>query len=680
MRFMNYIRYLAPALLASAFGYTIVADARVTRIDWEPPVTVDLPSFGDTGPYLKITGTFEGEIDPADPRSAVIADIELAPVDDDGNVRYRSSFFILMPADPSQGNGKILYDFGNRGGKRVLQWFNDGAASNDPAEADHFGHGFLMRRGYIVAQSGYSAHVREGSHVLGAELPIAFNADGSPVTGAAVAELVAGAEADTIIDLPYAAAATDVSNGTLSVREHGNGVGTPVSGWRYRDAWAVELPGAAKPGWIYEFVYTARDPIVMGLGHAITRDFLSFLRYEEADDFGNPNPVALPGGLRAVYSWGRSNGGRTQRDFLRWGFNEDEEGRVVIDGMLPYATGSGGHVWMNARFAQPMASSRKHEWHNAPEHEFPHTFAVITDPLTGQTDGILQRCLQTDTCPKVFNIDGANEYWNKASSLNHTDASGNDLDVDALAPNVRLYAVAAIEHNTTFDQTVPELLEECQQMTNPLYNGPLFRALLVAMDSWVSEGVDPPASIVPRRGDETLVSPDAIEYPDIPALRYAGWPALPAFVYTPETMFRYAPQDLTVVPYRKLPGPGYAVQVPQVDADGNEIAGIRLPGLAVPLGTHTGWSVLKPGAGFPDTCGQHGTFIPFSRTRAERLAAGDPRPSLEERYGDAQTYALRIEAAAARLVAQGFLLEEDKSRIVQRARSGFNYWRVSLPQ
>ncbi|MGK0298494.1 MAG: hypothetical protein ACI9XC_002116 [Gammaproteobacteria bacterium] len=680
MKSINKVKVTTLTILVSIFSFTIGVDARVTHIDAEPPVSIDMPSFGGTGSYEKIVGTFEGEIDPTDPKSAVITDIDLAPVTD-GKVRYRSTFFILRPADQTKGNGKLFYAFGNRGGKRMLQWFNDGTASNDPGETDHFGHGFLMREGYNIALSGYSGHFRAGPNIMSAEIPIAINANGSPVTGAALAELVAENEDDNTISLPYATSNTSSSNGALTVREHGNGVGIPVTGWRYTDEWKIEFPGPARIGWVYEFVYTAKDPLVMGLGHAITRDFLSFLKHEESDDFGNPNPLAMPDGLRAIYSWGRSNGGRNQRDFLRWGFNEDEAGRMVIDGMLPYAGGAGGHVWMNSRFSQPMASSRKHEYHYAPEHEFPQTFPVLTDPLTGQTDGILKRCLATHTCPKIFNIDGANEYWNKSSSLNHTDAKGNDLDIDTLSPNVRIYSIAAIEHNTTFDQKVPELMKECQQMTNPLYNGPIFRALLKKMDRWVIEKVEPPASVVPKKSDGTLVSPEAVIYPDIPVLNYEGWPALPKFVYTPDTMFRYAPLDFSAVPYQKLPGDEYVVQISQVDEDGNDIAGIHLPELSVPLGTHLGWSVMKQGEGFPDSCGQHGTFIPFAKTKADRVAAGDPRLSLEERYGDEQTFVAQIEAAATELVNEGFLLEEDKLRIIKRAREhGFNLWGVPLPK
>ncbi|NNE39084.1 MAG: hypothetical protein HKN08_12320, partial [Gammaproteobacteria bacterium] len=349
--------------------------------------------------------------------------------------------------------------------------------------------------------NGYAGHVRAGPDILGADIPIAKNPDGSVITGKVVTEMVPGDPDITSMQLPYAANEAIESNGVLTVREHGNGNGTPVDDWQYIDEWNIEFSGPAKPGWIYEFVYTAKDPIVMGMGHTITRDFLSFLRHEKQDRLGNPNPLGDYDGIEAIYSWGRSNGGRTQRDFLRWGFNEDEQGRRVIDGMIPYGTGAAGHLWMNWRFAQPMASSRKHERHYAPEHEFPQTFPVLTDPLTGQTDGILRRCLETDTCPRVFSVDGANEYWNKLSSLNHTDAMGNDLDMGSVAPNVRVYAIASIEHNTTHDQTMPETMNFCQQMTNPLYNGTIFRALLVKLDEWVMENKQPPPSNMPTRSD-----------------------------------------------------------------------------------------------------------------------------------------------------------------------------------
>src|SRR5262245_57137499 len=292
------ILWMLIALLTPA-----LADARLTRISAGPATVIDFPSFGATGPYLKIAGTFEGEIDPSDRRNAVIVDIDLAPTTA-GKVRYGSTFFILRPVDLSKGNRKLFYDFGNRGSKRILEWFNDGTASNDPSTAEHFGNGFLMRQGYIVALSGYAGDVTPGANVLSVNIPVAVNPDGSSITGPVVAELVAGSSSATTINLPYEANSTDPTNGVLTVKEHGTDPKVEVSGWSYVNSRRISFPGPAKPQWIYEFVYEAKDPLVMGIGHAITRDFISFLKHEVTDDFGNPNPVAMQGGIRAVYSWG----------------------------------------------------------------------------------------------------------------------------------------------------------------------------------------------------------------------------------------------------------------------------------------------------------------------------------------------------------------------------------------
>lgn len=675
-RSLSVVRVSTFVFVFTMAGLSTPAHARLTRINAGAPILIDLPAFGRTGAYLKIAGTFEGELDPADRRNAVIADIDLAPLEN-GNVRYTSTFFLLRPAELSRGNAKLFYDFGNRGSKRILQWFNDGTDSNDPSTPAEFGHGFLMRQGYIVALSGWAADVAPAPNIMSIDVPIAANSDGSPITGLVVAESIPSSDTANTIALPYAASRTTSDNGVLTVREHQADPKVPVEGWTYVSPRQIRFPAPAAVQWIYEFVYEGKDPAVMGIGHAATRDFLSFVKHASQDDFGNPNPVAMRGGLRAIYSWGRSQGGRVERDFLYYSFNEDEDGQLVIDGMMPYATGSGGLIWMNFRFAQPTVSAQQHSRHHSHEPEFPHTFAVRTDPLTGQTDGILLRCLSTGTCPRFFNIDGGNEYWNKTSSLNHTDAYGDDLDVDRLAPNVRIYSIASIEHNTTFDRR-PEQLAACQQLTNPLYNGPIFRALPVRLDRWVIRGIRPPASRVAKRSQGTLVSPEEVNFPSIPATAYADWPKLPAVQFNPGVMNHNAVLDFSVVPPEHVDDLEYAVQVAQVDADGNDIAGIRLPYLAVPLGTHTGWSLLKPGMGGPDICGQNGQFIPFANTRAERLAAGDPRLSIEERYRNHRAYVSSAARAAERLVREGFLLEEDEDRIVTRAaRQGTDLWKMS---
>ncbi len=669
----KFFLWVAIALSFLVWSVGSEVEARLVKIIAGPPILIDLPVFGATGPYLKIVGTFEGEVDPADPHNAGIVDIGLAPTVN-GKVRYTSTFYILRPADLSKGNGKLFYFFGNRGSKPDLQWFNDGTPSNDPTTAEHFGNGFLMRQGYIVAWSGWAGDVAPAPNIMSITLPTATNPDGSAITGLVVAERIPSTSSQTTINLPYASNDLSPANGVLTVREHQLDPKVPVAGWSYVTSRQIQFPGPAKVQWIYEFVYEAKDPIVMGLGHAATRDFLSFLKHAATDDFGNPNPVAMPDGIRAIYSWGRSQGGRVERDFLYWGLNEDESGGMVIDGMMPYATGAAGRMWMNFRFAQPTVSAQQHSRHHSHEPEFPQTFPVFTDPLTGQTDGLLKRCLVSETCPKFFNIDGGNEYWNKSSSLNHTDAFGSDLDIEVLAPNVRLYSIASIQHNTTFNAK-PAPQAACQQMSNPLYNGPIFRALSVALDRWVTLGILPPPSRVPKRSDGTLVPPGATNFPAIPATAYAGWPALPAVQYSPGAMNYNAVQDFSVVPYVDVDNLFYTVLVTQVNTDGNDVAGIRLPYLEAPLGTFTGWSLLKPGMGGPDICGQLGQFIPFANTKAERLAAGDPRPSITERYRNHGAYVSSVAKAAARLQQQGFLLDEDVERIVDgAARHGVRLW------
>jgi hypothetical protein len=680
-------RALAAVVIAAGIGACGGAQARLVRINAEAPVVIDLPVFGATGPYLKIAGTFEGELDPADSHNATIADIELAPRAG-GKVRYTSTFMILRPVDLAKGNRRLFYDFGNRGNKRILEWLNDAKESNDPTGAAEFGNGFLMRAGYSVAWSGRDGDVTPGPHKLSITLPVAATPDGTPITGPVVAELIPANADGTRFRLPYPASATAPGNGILTVRQHEADAKVKVAGWSFVNEREIALPAPARVQWIYEFVYEAKDPKVMGIGHAASRDFVSFLKYADKDDAGNPNPLALgdlrarlgeeraPANLDAVYTWGRSQGGRVQRDFIRYGFNQDEAGRMVFDGMMPYATGSGGNMWMNFRFSQPTVSAQQHSRRLSHEPELPHTFAVMKDPLTGETSGTLQSCLASDSCPKIFNIESANEYWNKSSSLNHTDAYGADLRTEDLEGSVRHYFIASIQHNTVFDLTARPA-RACQQLVNPLYNGPVFRALSVALDQWVRFGVRPPDSVVPQARSGTLVPPEAVQFPAIPATAYEGWPKLPAVEFNPRAMNVNLLIDFSKTPPQPK-GPHYVTLVPQVDRDGNDLGGIRLPYLAAPLGTFTGWALIKQefGGEAPDICGQLGQFIPFANTKAERLAASDPRLSIEERYPSQDAYVRAVKEAAAELVRARILLIEDHDRMVEAAlQKGTGLWK-----
>jgi hypothetical protein len=686
----------AAAAAAALLGAAAVigggeAQARLVRLNADPPVTVDLPVFGATGPYLKISGTFDGELDPADPHDAVIADVDLAPRAD-GKVRYTSTFMILRPVNLANGNRKLFFDFGNRGNKRILQWFNDGKESNDPASVADFGNGFLMRMGYSVAWAGWGGDVAPGPNRLSIALPVAIKPDGTPVTGEVLAELIPATADAARLRLPYPASSTAPTNGRLTVRQREVDQPTRVADWSWVNEREIALPAPVRVQWIYEFVYEAKDPRVMGIGHAATRDFVSFLKYADKDDAGNPNPLALgdlrarfgaeraPANLEAVYSWGRSQGGRVQRDFIRYGFNQDEANRRVFDGMMPYATGSGGNMWMNFRFSQPTVSAQQHSRRRSHEPELPHTFAVVRDPLTGETSGTLQSCIASDSCPKIFNIESANEYWNKSSSLNHTDAYGHDLRTEDLEGNVRHYFIASIQHNTEFDLTARPA-RACQQPVNPLYNGPVFRALAVALDEWVRFARRPPDSVVPQVRDGTLVPPQAVQFPAIPATAYAGWPKLPAVQFNPQAMNVNLLYDFSTVPPRAKGQ--YATLVPQVDRDGNDLGGIRLPYLRAPLGTFTGWALIKQefGGTTPDICGQLGQFVPFANTKAERLAAADPRLSIEERYPTQDAYVRAVQTAAGTLVRERLLLVEDYDRMVETAlQKGTDLWKPAAKQ
>jgi hypothetical protein len=685
------IAAMGKAILAGAaiIGICGSAQARLVRINAGPPAVVDLPAFGPMGPYLKISGTFDGELDPLDPHDAPIADIGLAPRRD-GKVQYTSTFYVLRPLDLAKGNRRLFYDFGNRGNKRILEWFNDGKESNDPTAAADFGNGFLMRSGYSVAWNGWAGDVAARPHMMSITLPIALNPDGTPITGKIVAELIPATADGTKFRLPYPASAAIPTNGMLTLRQRQTDAKLVVADWSWVNEREIEVPAPARIEWIYEFVYEAKDAKVMGIGHAATRDFVSFLKYAEKDDFGNPNPLAMSGlrappgeesaprNLEAVYSWGRSQGGRVQRDFLRYGFNQDESNRMVFDGMMPYATGSGGNMWMNFRFAQPTVSAQQHSRRFSHEPELPHTFAVTRDVTTGELSGTLQSCLASDTCPKLFAIESANEYWNKSSSLNHTDSEGKDLRTQDLAPNVRHYFIASIQHNTVFDATARSA-RACQQLTNPLYNGPVFRALSVAIDAWVRFGARPPDSVLPQARDGTLVPPEAVRFPPIPATAYQGWPKLPAVQFNPQAANLNVALDFSKVPPQPK-GARYTTLVPQVDADGNDLGGIKLPYLQVPLGTFTGWALIKQefGGATPDICGQLGQFIPFANTKAERLAVSDPRLSIEERYPSQGDYVRAVKEAAGALVRQRLLLVEDSDRMVETAmQKGTDLWKTA---
>jgi hypothetical protein len=652
-----------------------VADARVIKIELtsrESP-TFEGRTFGSAGPYEKLRGKAYGEIDPANPRNAVITDIQPAPRSANGKVAYSMDIFILKPIDLRRGNQKVFIDINNRG---TMRWdrLNSGTNVNNPSKATDAGTGFLMDQGYTIVGNGWDVQVTARGPRLAITVPVATNPDGSAITGPSYEYINFDNATSMKYGLAYPAATLDKSKATLTVRARLDDAPAkvPQSGWEYADENTIRLLPLGTPfkqSHVYEFLYTAKNPVVAGLGLAATRDFVSFLRHQAADEAGNPNPLA--GQVRHTLSFAISQSARYINEFQTLGFNEDEQGRRVIDGVLNWiGGGSGGNV--NYRFAQTGRTERNRQNHLYPEALFPFAYPVLTDNLSGQTAGRSQRCTVSKTCPYAFEVNSANEYWVKAASLLHTDTKDNDLPDPE---NVRFYLLSGLQHGAgnSSERGV------CQQFTNGTSPEPALRALLLALDRWVSAGVTPPPSAVPRRADNTAVL--AVPRPGfqtgVVPQEALGWPMIPGVTYNGLTTTRYlldfGPKShrgiLSNYPPSVAGRPAYAHFVSKVDKDGNEVAGIRLPAVEAPIATTTGWALRRAGFGENDGCEAAGQSIPFKTTRAERAAAGDPRPSLEERYKDHDGYARAVAEAARKLEQRRLLLAEDVKLYIEEARA-----------
>jgi hypothetical protein len=648
-------------------GLPSSAEAGITRIEItrvESP-TFEGMVFGDVGQYEKIVGRAFGEVDPKDPRNAIIADISLAPRNDRGMVEYSTDLYILRPVDRSKGNHRGFFEINNRGGNLSFGMMNDAATGgNDPTTAADAGNGFLMRQGYTMVWSGWDPTVAPNSTTrpFTIVVPVAKNLDGSSIVGPAQEEFVIDNSTTSTGSLTYSAAALNKSQAHLTVRVlyADKPTEVPDTGWEFVDARTIQLlPAGTKfeNGKLYEFTYQAKDPLLAGLAFAALRDLTSFLRHAETDDAGAANPLA--GDLRHVYSFGVSQPSRFMHDFLRLGFNEDDRGRRVFDGNLNWIGGASGGFF-NYRFAEPGRTHRQHIARWYPERQFPFANQITFDPVTGKTDGILRQCLVTHTCPKIFEVNSENEYWAKAGSLLHTDTSGNDL---VSPPNVRYYLLSSLPHSAGIGPTGPGI---CQQPRNPLVANRPLRALLIALDEWTTHHSDPPVSELPRRSDNSLV-------PSLPQVDM-GFPDIPGVVYNGRLhegdLLNFGPLFgqgiLTIVP--PVVDSPYPALVPKTDADGNDIAGVRLPEVAVPLATYTGWG-LRAGPAAGDGCDAAGQKIDFPTTKAARESTGDPRLSIEERYPTHEKYVEKVTYVARQLRHRRLLIEEDVERYIEEAKA-----------
>jgi hypothetical protein len=649
-----------------------LAEARITKVVIESQsMAFGGYSWPGVGQYERLIGTAHGEVDPSDPKNSVIVDIALAK-EADGLVGYSFDFYILKPLDLSKGAHKVMYEPPNRGNKtwaalgRVPGGNDPGGTITDPTL---LANAFLMPRGYTMVWSGWdkSAGVnatKTPSSPLTITLPVArvaataSNPTGT-ITGPAYEYIVTGASSFT---LNYPAASLDQNQAKLTHRVHLDDTPQVLdpSEWTFNaTGTAISLVGKDfTANDIYEFSYIAKDPTVNGLGFAAVRDFLAWLRYEERDDHNNTNPLAAD--IQRIYTEVVSQPGRLLNDFRNLGFNQAENGKKVFDGHMQWIAAGNG-LNLNYRFSQPGRTERNRQDHLYVEGVFPFANVPSFDPISQRMDSRYARCEITQTCPLAVEIYSSNEYWVKTASLLHTDSTGSFDLPDSLY--TRNYLMSSMQHGTGD----PNNRGNCQQFQNPLDSAPVQRALFIALDEWATKGTKPPKSRVPTLRDGTLVLPlpqAGMGFPNIPGVTYTG-------LMTTRYRFDYGPNfyetgiatinpPVVTPPYQNNPvnGPIYPAYVPKTDSDGNDIAGVRLPDVTVPLATYTGWA-LRSGAWANDGCEAAGQFIPFARTEVDRIASGDPRSSVEERYKSFRDYHRKVRRALNHMIEDRLLLCED---------------------
>jgi hypothetical protein len=640
--------------------------------------------FGDAGPYEKIVGVARFEIDPELPANRAIVDLELAPRNARGLVEFESDVVILSPKDPAKGNGAIFYDVNNRGNKLALRFFNRAPGGNDLGKPGSEGDGFLMRRGYTVVWCGWIGELLAGERRLLLGPPVAME-NGKPLRGLVRFEMSTDnpAKKMPLSRRPghgsYAPTPEGLAAATLTVRALEGDPRKEIP----RDRWKVselhpeavrgvpqtlklmrlEQGGGFEPGMLYELICECQGSIVQGTGFAAVRDLVSFLRHDTSDK----NPVRRGDGkpaLSRAHAFGVSQSGRFLRHLLWQGFNVDEKGRPVFDGLMPHVAG-GGLGFFNHRFAQPTRHNGQHEDHLYPADIFPFTYGESADPFSKRRDGILALAQKNKLLPKVMHTQSAAEYWHRSGSLVHTDPLGK---VDAEIPdNVRIYAFGGTQHGPSADPPVRGIADN---LANPGDYRPFLRALLDALDAWVVDGKQPPASVYPRIDQKTLVdwNQASTGFPPIPGVRYPGVIQQPVFAdyglgFRSRGIVSREPPDVK---------DRYVVLVPKSGPDGNDLGTLLPPEVAVPLATYTGWNLRRKEFGADaQLANLLGSFIPFPKTKAQREQTSDPRASVEERYGDAATYRARFEAACKAMVQNRYLLAEDAHRLVAGREKAF---------
>ncbi len=615
--------------------------------------------FGSVGAYERITAKALFTVDPTLSENLKVRDIALAPRNEFGLVEFSSDVYVLKPADPAKGNGTVLYEVSNRGGRGSVGMFDAGAGPSN-----EFGDAFLLQQGYTLVWMGWQFDVPTRPGLLRLTTPSVKG-----VTGTVRSEFVSQTKVKSFSladrnHIAYDVADPSEDKAQLTVRDKPNGPRRtiPRSAWSFSDSSHVQMDAGFVPGKLYDIVYTAKDPQLVGLSMAATRDLISFLKY-------GGNETSLLGDqrrhIKRAIGFGTSQSGRFLRTFLYQGFNGDEQGRKVFDGVWAHV-GGGGRGSFNHRFAQ--ASRDGHRMLNSfyPTDVFPFTEAEQTDPETGLTDGLLSHIGKPELRPKIFYTNGSYEYWGRVASLIHTSIDGK-RDVDPGADS-RIYYLAGTQHGAgTFPPAKATVTQNAPNVNDYRFH---MRALLVGMNDWLKDDKQPPASSFPRIDKDQLVAFGALQFPKIPGVKLPDSPLV-----TSRMNFgtEFASKGIVTVDPPEV-GKPFPTLLPQVDRDGNETSGLRSPELQVPLGTYMGWNLRNPEIGAPtELYDMVGSWVPFAKTKAARQKAGDPRLSVEERYKSREDYLGKIRTAADDLVKKGYLLQTDIARIVSRAEAQWNW-------
>lgn len=656
---------------------TATAEVKEIRIKSREPFA-DGMIFGSVGSYEKITGRFLYSVDPSNPANKQIVDLEFAPKNSEGKVEFIGDFIIIRPADPNKGNHRILYDVNNRGNLLMLGLYNNARSSNNPSKPFHAGNGFLMKLGYTLVWSAWNWDVTAGNDRMQIELPIAVK-NGKEITQKIAAEIVVNfPPGRNVYSQPLAWGGSrcyppvDMKNkpdAVLTYRDEPRGERTviPADEWEFADYVENQVaPDPArlfikngfKSGKIYELVYRAKNPVVVGLGLAAIRDSLSFLHFETKDKAGNPNPLAVQDtngnykpDIEKVYIFGMSQSGRAINHMIFEGFFVDEAGRMVFDGARIHVAG-GGKGGFNHRFAQTTHHPSHLEGNYMPADFFPFNYASQKDPITGKTGDVLAVAKKLGKIPYIMITNNALEYWTRSASLIHTDVEGKkDAEVHE---KVRIYMVNGAPHGSGYSRDRGMY----EHPGTTLNTSPVLRALLVAMDEWVSKGIEPPESEYPRIENNELLT--AAEHKNkflkIPGMRHPGRNLKPPRVnygerFWAEGIFDIVPPEM---------GEPFQTLVPNFDKNGNGVGGIRLPELTVPLATYQAFNPRSKEFGAPEYLGRFAASCwVFPLTKEERIKTDDPRLSIEERYSSKEDYINQVNKAVDQLVKKRLMLPED---------------------